>query len=245
MNKTLKLVFLLLMVTAPTLYASEAKPTGYAETDLFSKYVWRGQGLSDGVVVQPSVGVEYKNFGFNVWINYDIDEQQHNETDVAINYVYAADQLEVDLGYIQYVVHKPEMFETGEAYLSLSYDTVLNPSLAIYYDLDEGDGAFIETNLGHSVELSGISSFNIAGTLSYNAKNNVMGTNAEGIGFSDFYHAEIAVSFSLMVSDDLIVEPMIAYTFSLSDKSEEAIKDASSNSASNTLYGGVNLSLNF
>jgi hypothetical protein len=38
--------------------------------DLLSHYVWRGVRLSDGVVLQPSAGVETHGFGVNVWWNF-------------------------------------------------------------------------------------------------------------------------------------------------------------------------------
>jgi len=38
--------------------------------DLLSHYVWRGLRLSDGVVLQPSAGVETHGFGVNLWWNF-------------------------------------------------------------------------------------------------------------------------------------------------------------------------------
>lgn len=49
----------------------EAPPAVSASVtaDVLSHYVWRGVRLSDGFVVQPSIGVESHGFGVNVWWN--------------------------------------------------------------------------------------------------------------------------------------------------------------------------------
>ena len=35
-----------------------------------------------------------------------------------------------------------------------AYDTLLKPSLAVYYDFDEGNGAFLVASIGHSFEVA-------------------------------------------------------------------------------------------
>ena len=44
--------------------------SGSVNADLLSHYVWRGVRLSDGFVVQPSIGVESHGFSVNAWWNF-------------------------------------------------------------------------------------------------------------------------------------------------------------------------------
>ena len=61
-----------------------------------SRYVWRGQTLSRGLVVQPTVGVTLGGFSANLWSNVDLDNDEEdddgivmNETDLTLNYTDA------------------------------------------------------------------------------------------------------------------------------------------------------------
>ena len=44
-------------------------------------------------------------------------------------------------GYIYYALNNAN--DTQELYLSAAYDIMLKPTLAVYYDFDEGNGAFM------------------------------------------------------------------------------------------------------
>lgn len=71
------------VVMAAWLFLSAAVPAGAQDpreeappevsagltADVLSHYVWRGIRLSDGLVVQPSVGVEGHGFSVNLWWN--------------------------------------------------------------------------------------------------------------------------------------------------------------------------------
>ena len=58
-------IILMFCFSAGTLYAGEPEVTGSASVDVMSNYVWRGIKLSNGYVVQPSVGITYGGFGGN------------------------------------------------------------------------------------------------------------------------------------------------------------------------------------
>ena len=232
---------LVLGVSAGSIYAAET--SGSASADFMSNYVWRGQKLSNGMVIQPYVGITYGGFGANLWANYDNSTNEHNETDLTLNYTYSIDKLSLDGGYIFYALDGAE--DTQELYVSASYDVLLSPSVALYADFDEGEGAFIVASIGHSFELAQKLTLDLGASLSYNADNAVMGTDSDGDEFSNFYNGDISASLSVSLTDAISAGPMVAYTFPLSGDAEDAIEAISDDGDSDLFYGGVNISLSF
>jgi len=244
MRYTKTVIFILLLVTGISFSTINAAQTsGSASLDFMSNYIWRGQKLSNASVLQPSVGITYEGFGVNLWTNYDAGTNEHTETDLTLHYTFSRYGLSLDGGYIYYALDGAN--DTQEIYLSMSYDILLNPSLGVYYDFDEGDGAFIVLSIGHSFDLREDLSLDISASASFNASNLVMGTDAGGDEFNDFYNGEISASFTIPVSDSLSISPMVAYSFPLSSDAEDAIEAISDDGDSRIFYGGINLSLNF
>ncbi len=242
-----KIVFYMLTLmlaidcTAGIVKAEGMEVSGSASVDVMSNYVWRGFKLSNSFVVQPSVGITYGGFGANLWSNLDSDLDdsfEHNETDVTLNYTFAVDKFSFDVGYIYYALESAE--DTQELYFSAGYDTLLRPAVTVYYDFDQGDGAFITASIGHDVELAE----NIALSLSASASYNVESEYSIG-DYSDFHNADLSASLSIPVTDALSVGPMIAYSFPLSNDAEDALETVSDDGDDNIFYGGVNITLSF
>jgi hypothetical protein len=216
-----------------------------------SNYVWRGQKLSNSWVVQPSVGITYGVFGANIWGNYDSDLKsdegnghgEFTETDFTLSYTRSVDKWTLGVGYIYYALNNAN--DTQEFYVSTAYDMLLKPSLTIYYDFDEGDGAFILASIGHSFEVAKDTDLNIGGSASYNINNKVMGLDKDGKDFSNFYNAELSSSLNIPVWKVLSITPKIAYSFPLSNDAKEAIKKISYDGDKDIFYGGINISLSF
>jgi len=246
-------VVLTLMVSVGSLYAAETKTSGYASVDVLSNYVWRGQKLSNNWVVQPSVGITYGSFGANLWSNYDSDRAEatdsdtghgeFTETDLTLNYSFSVKKFNFVAGYIYYALEGAN--DTQELYLSSDYDTLLKPALTIYYDFDEGNGAFIVASIGHSFEVSKDIALNLGASASYNINNKVMGFDKNGKDFSNFYNAEISSSVSIPVWKAITVTPKVACSFPLSSDAKEAIKKISDDRDKDIFYGGVNVTLSF
>jgi hypothetical protein len=246
-------VVLTLMVSVGSLYAAETKTAGYASVDVLSNYVWRGQKLSNRWVVQPSVGITYGSFGANLWSNYDSDRAkatgsdtghgEFTETDLTLNYSFSVKKFNFVAGYIYYALEGAN--DTQELYLSAGYDTLLKPTIALYYDFDEGNGAFIVASIGHSFEVSKGIALNLGASASYNINNKVMGFDKDGKDFSNFYNAEISSSVSIPVWKAITVTPKVACSFPLSNDAKEAIKKISDDGDKDIFYGGVNATLSF
>ena len=244
------MVFMFCFSTS-SLYAEEPKVSGTASVDIMSNYVWRGQKLSNSWVIQPLVAITHGSFGANIWANYDSDSKidegdghgEVTETDVTLNYTHSINKLTLTGGYIYYALSGAN--DTQEIYLSAGYDTLLKPTLTIYYDFDEGNGAFIIASIGHSFETSKGIALNLGASASYNINNKVMGFDKDGKDFSNFYNAELSSSLSIPISKAITLTPKIAYSFPLSNDSKEAIKSISDDGDKDVFYGGVNLTLSF
>lgn len=253
--KSLKVIslalVLTLLVSVGSLYAEEIKASGYASADVMSNYVWRGQKLSNSWVIQPSVGITYGVFEADIWANYDSDAKidegdghgEFNETDITLNYTRSIDKLTLTAGYIYYALKTAN--DTQELYLSAGYDTLLAPTLTLYYDFDEGNGAFLVASISHSFEVSKDIALNLGASASYNINNKVMGFDKDGDDFSNFYNAEISSSVSIPILKAITVTPKVAYSFPLSNDAKEAIKNISDDGDKDIFYGGVNVTLSF
>ncbi|HZV46492.1 MAG TPA: hypothetical protein VFG06_03990 [Thermodesulfovibrionales bacterium] len=244
-------VVLTLLFAVGGAYAGEIKTAGSASVDVMSNYVWRGQKLSNSWVIQPSVAVRYGVFGANIWANYDSDAKvdegdghgEVSETDLTLSYTRTLDKWTFGTGYIYYAFNGGN--DTQEFYLSASYDTLLKPSLAMYYDFDEGNGAFVLASIGHSLEVAKGMNLNLGAYASYNINNKVMGLDEDSDDFSNFYNAELSASLNIPVWKAITVTPKIAYSFPLSDDSEDAIKGISDDGDKDIFYGGLNITLSF
>jgi len=244
-------VVLALFVSIGVVHAENIKTAGYASADIMSNYVWRGQKLSNSWVIQPSVGITYGVFGANIWANYDSDSKidegdghgEFNETDVTLSYTRSLDKWTFGAGYIYYALNNAS--DTQELYLSAAYDVLLKPSLAVYYDFDEGNGAFLVASIGHSFDVGSGLNLNLGASASYNINNKVMGFDEDGDDFSNFYNAELSSSLNIPVWKAITVTPKIAYSFPISNDAEDAIRNISDDGDKDIFYGGVNIALSF
>src|SRR4030066_863908 len=241
------LTVLLGMVFAGSVFSAEPKVSGAASVDVLSNYVWRGQKLTNSWVIQPSVGITYGSFGANIWANYDSDSKidesdghgEFSETDLTLNYCFSVEKWNFSAGYIYYAFTGAN--DTQEVYLSTSYSTLLNPTLTIYYDYDEGNGAFVIAAISHSFNVFKGSSFKLGASASYNISNKVMGLDENGDDFSNFYNGELSAGLSIPITKAISITPKVAYSFPLSDDAEEAIKNISDDGDKDFLYGGINV----
>ncbi|MEC4676772.1 MAG: hypothetical protein VST72_07645 [Nitrospirota bacterium] len=243
--KTLKIAVIALIlsfgISSAKVYADDTAVSGSASVDVMSNYVWRGFKLSNSYVIQPSVGITYGDFGVNLWSNYDGDfnnQGELTETDLTLNYTFSIDKISLDAGYIYYGLEGIE--DTQEIYLSAGFDTMLNPAITVYYDIEEGNGAFITASIGHDLELANDITLSLGASASYNMDSDY------SIGdYNDFHNGDLAAAIGIPLGTNVSVSPMIAYSFPLSDDAEDAMKAVSDDGDKYILYGGVNLSLSF
>jgi len=111
--------------TDPVLTTREAVTCGF-ETDINTKYIWRGITVNDGLVIQPYVWASYRNFTLAAWGNitaYDrFATARRHEIDLIAGYNYSIGKLQVGHTIMFYLYPNVEKSPaTGEFYLDLAY----------------------------------------------------------------------------------------------------------------------------
>ncbi len=231
-------VVMVLTINMAGAFAGDNKTEGSASVGVFSNYVWRGQKLSNSLVVQPSVSISYDNLDSDY-----SDDFEHTETDFTLDYALSMKKLNFNIGYIYYGLEGAA--DTQEVYLSIGYDLPLNPVITVYYDFDEGDGGFAVLSVGESIEIASGISLNLGASASYNLNNRVMGTDKTGDEFSNFYNGELSASVTIPIGKSLSIEPSVAYSFPLSNDAEDALRAISDDADTDVLYGGLTVTVSF
>lgn len=151
---------LLALVSAPAVRAAEAT----VGVDVSSAYVFRGVTLNEGFVAQPYLEVTGLPIDIGVWGNFDIEDDdargvdggQFSETDYYASYALPVEEVDVSVGYTEYTYNNGDLDADREVSLSLGLDTILAPSLGIYYGLDGliEENVYLEAGVGHDIAVS-------------------------------------------------------------------------------------------
>ena len=150
-----------------------------AELGLFSKYVWRGMVVTDDPVLQPAAGASVAGFGASFWGNIDLTDVngsvedsdgfkgEFNEIDYTMTYGLSLPMVSLNAGLIRYTFPNTGLDSTTEIFASASANVLFSPSLAVYYDFDEIDAAYIAIGASHGVPMSPVANLNLAVNLGY------------------------------------------------------------------------------
>lgn len=250
----IKILVLALVVLGISLVPFKAQAVDTSASfgvDFMSQYVWRGTQLSDdNFVYQPSVSATYGPVTANIWANYDTTPDAINETDYTLSYARSIDKISLDVGAIYYTFGPQPANNTAEVYVSVGYDTQLSPNVTYYQVVDRFiGGAFAVASIGYDVELTEGIVASLGASASLNLDNPVMGPDSDGKPFTGLYNAELSASvpFALPFDNNIVITPMVAYSFALSDDAQTAIEsfDADVEKESSILYGGVGISVGF
>jgi hypothetical protein len=221
---------------------------GTFSTAFASRYVWRGQTLSKGWVAQPTVGVTLGGFTANLWSNIDLDNDEAdddgvvmNETDLTLSYSLPIGPVSATAGVIHYDF---DGSDTQEAYVTCSLATILNPSLSLYYDIDEGDGGFAVLAVSQAFPVGPVS-LTAGGSLGFNIDDKAMGLNADGEKFTGLYYGEVYLATSIPIGHGWSIDPRIAYSSALGDDGEDAITAISVDGEKDMFYGSIALTAAF
>ena len=232
----------------PAAHAEAVAGKGSFSTAFASRYVWRGQILSEGFVAQPSVGITLGGFGANLWTNVDLDNNEEdddgivmNETDLTLNYTLPIGPVSVTGGLIHYDF---DGGDTQELYVTCALATLLNPSLSLYYDIDDGDGGFAVLAVSQAVP-AGPLSLTAGASVGFNLDDKAMGVNADGEKFTGLYYGEVSLATSIPLFGNVTLDPRIAYSTALGDHGEHAIKAISVDGDENMLYGSIAITAAF
>ena len=163
-----------------------------ADLGLFSGYVWRGVSLTNRPVGQPGVYLIVPAGAASVtvggWANVDLGRYDGSDDLSQSGGASSLDLSEFDPwaevslpagkamltgGVIGYVFPNDfgatDDFNTWEVYGKVGLSAPLSPKLAVYYDFDKVDGAYIEGSIGHSVPLGSSISLNLGALAGFSA----------------------------------------------------------------------------
>jgi hypothetical protein len=164
------IVAVVVLIEASICYGQEANtdnPTINFEltVDFSSKYILRGQNISDDPVFQPGVSASYKGLTAAIWGNLELTNindksGDFSELDYSLNYtgvLPGMEGVEYAVGAIYYdfpgcTADNIRCPDTTEIYWGLNFDLPSNPSITVFHDVDEAEGSYVLLAAGHSIE---------------------------------------------------------------------------------------------
>ena len=234
------------MISAPPAsVAAEAS----ADAAVYSAYVWRGQVINDELVVQPAFSASSENgLGLNAWGNVDLTDNfdqsgEFTEVDLTISYGLPLEgPVSVEVGLIEYLFPKTiGDDDTREIYISLGADAALSPSVSVYYDIDEVDGAYITGSLSQTI--------NLCGDLSVDAGVSVAFATSDyneayfGVDDNALNDVDLSVSTSYALGENASLGAEVHYMFLPDSAIADGASDPTRYGDDDQLWGGVSLSL--
>jgi len=201
--------------------AQAVEVSGDAYVGVYTNYLWRGYNLSqdDAFVVQPGADVTVGGFTLSWWGNMSENSGDMNEVDLTLDYSKdITDLVSVSVGNILYDVDG--LSDTNELYLGVSLNTLLSPSLTVYYDYQEFDGnVFTVLSVGHTIELADKLALNLGAAGSYFAMDKEF--TGTGSDESFLHNGELSAGVDYAINDQLSASASLLYSFSLSDDAED------------------------
>jgi hypothetical protein len=189
MLRSSKLAWLVLglVILASTASAFE-EVTVDATLDYVGKYIWRGLVVTDDPALQPGVTVGLDKLTLGIWGSIDMtgvndDRNEFQEVDYILDYTDALpeyDGVSYSVGAIiyQFPTTNGSGNATTEIYGGLGWDCILNPTVTLYYDVDDADGFYGSFGVSHSLDISEyglmedmINSVEFAASLGYGSDN--------------------------------------------------------------------------
>jgi hypothetical protein len=191
------------------------------QVDVTSRFIWRGFDLlpDNNSALQPSLTFDLGDSGFslNIWASFALTDRDiykyWDEIDLTLTYALKTPEaLSLVLGFTNYGYWFARNFEfkdntTQEFFVELGFPKVpLSPTLTAFYDINLGDGLYVQLTGGHAVPLGGLT-LDLAAALGYNA--GMFLPEGADTGFSD-----LTIGASLPIKlGGLTLSPFVNYTF--------------------------------
>lgn len=212
--------------------------TGYT-----TQYVYRGQRLIDSPALSPFVMISNENIEIKATSIYDMDKHDRFKNEFQLTLKTQVDKAKVGVGFLRHD-NLNGVIDTNEFFISASWESKFRPFVAVYFDFDKGTGQYVQAGLEKAL-VKGKNAVNFGGKVSYLINNGFVGLDKNGNEFTGLYNGELYLNSKFNVGKHIVAEPMLSYTFPLSNDAEDAIKRTSVKNERRTLYGGVTLSVSF
>lgn len=166
--------------------------------DYVSRYIWRGYDLTpdNNPNIQPQVTFDLnKGLSLNIWATTPVKNRKETDNYLEMDYTLAYSHslskvIDIKAGLLYYTFPSFDGFPdknstTHELFLILTNNVLpFNPSLSVYYDMNMGDGLYV--NFSGSRGLTGIPGFdlNLDFAVGYTDQFGVTGLSDVNIGIS-------------------------------------------------------------
>lgn len=253
----MKISAALLLTTGLTVSAAEAEDVAVSgDIGAYSQYVWRGvEQTVNSTAIQGDLGVSMGGLSASVWFSntYPAAAPQYAGKDVVEfdwTVDYSGDIGDTGLGYsvggIGYTYLYDSASNFPELYAGLSADTLLAPSLTVYYNVaDSQNKAYLAGDMWIDLGLSSsVADFDLSGTVSYaiwknDATNRPVGavdTFKDGLSL-----AAISVSKDIEVAS-VTMTPSMTFTYPLAKKQSDGARYIYGLPVKSEFIAGVNFS---
>ena len=211
-------------LTALVIRAPEAgaQATVGADIGMFSSYVWRGVSLTNRPVAQPNVYLTVPAGNATVtaggWANVDVGSYDDPDNDISqsggvssFNLAEFDPWAEVNVpvgmatvtgGVVGYLFPNDppavatEDVNTWEVYGKVGLAVLLNPKLAVYYDVDKVNGAYLEGTVSHAVPLGGMS-LNLGALAGFSAGQAESAEDINNFAENGFTHLDLSAGMPI------------------------------------------------
>lgn len=248
-NLTAILVGVTLMLGGLCATASaKVEVSGDVYAGVASKYLWRGFDLSGSQpVAQGGVDVSAGDFTFSYWTNLQLGTDlgegfqsgETTETDIVIDYSKDLGELvSVSVGNIFYQLDGID--DTNELYASVGLNTILSPSLTVYWDWDAADeaGLFYVLSIGHDITIIEPLTLSLGALVSYNQSSDYSVGDYDG-----FHNYELSAGLEYAVTEQIAISAGVIFSEGLSDEAKDSID--SMNAGNSEVVSSLSVAFNF
>jgi uncharacterized protein (TIGR02001 family) len=212
----------LLSTVALQVPPAAAQATVGADVALFSSYVWRGVSLTNRPVAQPNVYLTLPTgkatFTAGGWANVDVGAYDDPTSDISqsggassFNLAEFDPWAEVSVpvgkaivtgGVVGYVYpNDPPAAATAdvntwELYGKVGLGVPLSPKLAVYYDVDKVNGAYLEGTIAHAVPI-GRMSLNLGALAGFSAGQAESTEDINNFAENGFTHLDLSAGMPI------------------------------------------------
>lgn len=199
--------------------AEEAAVTGDVYVGVNNMYLSRGiDVLPDAdFVAQPGLDLSFGGFKVSLWANYDENSSEVTETDITLDYTFAVNDLvSFSFGNAYYVYDGVP--DTNELYVACALNTLLTPTLKLYYDWDASTetGVWATLAVSHRFSLMENLGLTLGSTVGYNAEN-----YSTSEAYSNFQMAEFRAAVDWAINKNISLTPAVTYSVPLSDDAKD------------------------
>lgn len=211
-----------------------------ADATYSNRYVWRGATRTSHKVFQPaafvSVAAGQSFITIGAWASVEpprsdeaqlsdtgLDERGLGEFNYWIEYQRGFGRLDAGIGWTGYVFDneasvggRTSAFNTGEVYGRIRLRSrPLSPKLAVWYDVDKVDGAYLETSADLQIPLLPIASLYVTGLAGWSIGQDINGANPTTGYFAEdgLTHVDLSAWTSFVIGHGFSIASVLHVQF--------------------------------